>query len=329
MLRILVTRIDFLGDMVCTTALFHALKQRWPQVEIHVLANKYNAPVLDRNPDIANVHTYVYSKQCERNPRPGLFNALIDRIALIWRLRRLRFDMAIVPNGGMHKNSIQFIQQLNITDCRWHNAQSEFHDQVVAHVTRRPMIHEAMSGFSLLPELAETDLSSLRLYVYPSPLLQHKWHQWFGEKSKPRVGLFISNKYDVRRWCWQKWRDVVAALKEKTELCIFHDPAEKPAEEQWADLPVRCLATPSVAELIAAMSHLDLVISPDSAPVHLGAALQIPVVALFENRPEKYLRWYPLGVPHRVLHEGTQVADIPPNSVIEAVNSLLDPVPQL
>ncbi|AJK12373.1 putative sugar transferase [Yersinia pestis str. Pestoides B] len=32
MQRILVIRIDFLGDMVCTTALLHALKQRNPRI---------------------------------------------------------------------------------------------------------------------------------------------------------------------------------------------------------------------------------------------------------------------------------------------------------
>ncbi|WON76254.1 glycosyltransferase family 9 protein [Serratia sp. UGAL515B_01] len=324
MLRILVVRIDFLGDMVCTTAFIHALKQRWPEAEIHVLANKYNMSVLAHNPDITTVHTYVYSKQCERNQRPGRLNALIDRIALIWRLRGLHFDMAIIPNGGMNKNSIQFIRQLNIADSRWHNEQSEFDDRVASHVANRPIKHEALSGFSLMPELASVDPSSLRLHVYPSLPLQHKWCEWFGEKSKPRVGLFISNKSADRRWDWQKWLDTMKALQEKAELYIFHDPAEKPTEEQLAHLPVRCLSTPTVNDLIAAMSQLDLVISADSAPVHLGAALRIPTVALFENRPEKYLRWYPLGVPHILLHEGTQVADIKSQSVIDAATHLLD-----
>jgi len=50
--RILVIRIDFLGDMLCTTAFLRALKQRWPHAELHVLANKYNAAVLPGNPDV-------------------------------------------------------------------------------------------------------------------------------------------------------------------------------------------------------------------------------------------------------------------------------------
>lgn len=64
-------------------------------------------------------------------------------------------------------------------------------------------------------------------------------------------------------------------------------------------------------------------ISADSAPVHIGSALQIPVVALFESRPEKYLRWYPLGVRHVLVHAGPQVEDIHVDAVESAARSLL------
>jgi ADP-heptose:LPS heptosyltransferase len=75
------------------------------------------------------------------------------------------------------------------------------------------------------------------------------------------------------------------------------------------------------------MSSLDLVVSADSAPVHLGAALGIPVVAMFEARPEKFLRWYPLGVAHRVVHAGDRVETIPVAMVKQAIAELLPPVP--
>lgn len=175
MQRILVIRIDFLGDMVCTTALLHALKQRWPAAEIHVLANKYNQSVLARNPDVSAVHTYVYSKQCERNQRPGRLMALFDRLALIWRLRRLGFDLLLIPNGGMNKNSIQFAKQLNVADRRWHTAETEFDDRNPEHVATRPIRHEALSGFALMPELGRVDIETLKLHVYPEPQLQAKW----------------------------------------------------------------------------------------------------------------------------------------------------------
>ncbi|AJI93660.1 glycosyltransferase 9 family protein [Yersinia ruckeri] len=319
--RILVIRIDFLGDMVCTTALIHAMKRRWPAAEIHVLANKYNREALKNNQDISAIHTYVYSKQCERNLRPGKLAAIFDRLALIWRLRRLRFDILVIPNGGMNKNSIQFAKQLNVSDCRWHTKATEFDDRNSDHIANRAVRHEALSGFALLPELGYPDISSLRLHIYPEPQLQAKWQHDLGVKSKLRVGLFISNKSEQRRWSWDKWHALATKLSPQMELLIFHDPVDHPTEQQLGEVTARWLATPSIPDLVAAMSQLDLVISADSAPVHLSAALDIPVVALFEARPEKYLRWYPL-VRHVMVYAGSRVDDISVDAVETAVHKL-------
>ncbi|EFG1241399.1 MULTISPECIES: glycosyltransferase family 9 protein [Enterobacterales] len=81
--------------------------------------------------------------------------------------------------------------------------------------------------------------------------------------------------------------------------------------------------TDSIQDMISATSCMDLVVSADSAPIHLSSALNIPVVALFENRPEKYLRWYPIGVRYKRLKSTKIVNDIVPEKVAEARNYLL------
>lgn len=323
MQRILVIRIDFLGDMICTTALLHALKQRWPLAEIHVLANKYNREALARNPDVSVVHTYVYSKQCERNQKPGRIQAIFDRLALIWRLRRSHFDLLVIPNGGLNKNSIQFAKQLNAVDNRWHTLATEFDDRNPEHVANRPIRHEALSGFTLLPELGAVDINNLKLFIYPDPVVQAKWQSELGERNRPRIGLFISNKSPQRRWSWEKWQQLALKLSVHADIVILYDPKEPPSEQQLASINGRFLLTPSVDELVAAVSQLDMVISADSAPVHISSALQIPVVALFESRPEKYLRWFPL-TRHILLHTGPQVEDITVDAVETAARQLLE-----
>lgn len=324
MLRILVVRLDFLGDMVCTTAFLHALKRRWPEAEIHVLANKYNRAVLAHNPDVTAVHTYVYSKQCERNERPGRLIALIDRLRLIGRLRRLGFDLVVVPNGGVHKNSIQFARQLRAKACRWHDAQTEFDDRKPEHVAGRPLRHEALSGFALMPELGPVEPRALRLRLFPDGALRAKWQAELGPKRHPRVGLFVSNKAEARRWDPRKWRALAEALEACADVLVIRDPSDAGLDESSMPGNARVLAPPTVPDLIAATSALDLVVSADSAPVHFASALGIPVVAMFEDRPEKYLRWYPLGVQHVLLRAGPTVDDIGVDPVVQATRSLLD-----
>lgn len=319
--RILVIRIDFLGDMVCTTPFLHSLRVKWPEAEIHVLANKYNAPVLDNNPDITRVHHYVYSKNRSKNLRPGFFTSLIDRVRLILRLRRLNFDLVIIPNGGMNKNAINFARQLNVPDCRWHNADTEFDDRNKSHIQNRSMVHEVFSGYKLVPELPLPEAVTLR--IYPQHELIIKWNNIFQDNQRCRVGLFVSNNSYERSWDWDKWKALAEQLAESCDVVVFHSPDEAfPAG--WGNMKnVQKISTPTLPDLVAAMTHIQLTISADSAPVHLSCALNIPVVALFESRPEKYLRWYPLGVKNSVVHEGKRVNDISVSSVLIAVNKIL------
>ncbi|KVC16749.1 glycosyltransferase family 9 protein [Burkholderia pseudomultivorans] len=325
--RILVIRIDFLGDMLCTTALLGALKRRWPGSELHVVANRYNAAVLAGNPDVDAVHTYVYSRQCERNDRPGRLRAFLDRMRLVRRLRRLRFDLVVVPNGGMHRSSVQFARQLGAKDCRWHDADTEFDDRKPDHVTTRPICHEALSGFRLVPELGGVGIDELVLTVHPDRTLQQAWRDRLGPRTKPRVGLFVSNKAAERRWPADRWRELGRRLAPLVDVIVFRDPALASADggacDAWQGVEARHVVPSSVGELMALASLLDAIVSADSAPVHLASALRVPVAALFEDRPEKYLRWHPLGVPHAILRAGASVDAIGVDAVERAVRDLL------
>ncbi|KAA8997309.1 glycosyltransferase family 9 protein [Affinibrenneria salicis] len=323
MRRILVIRIDFLGDMICTTALLQSIKQRWPEAELHVLANKYNAAALEGNPVVHRVHRYVYSKKYEKNQRPGLLNALIDRLRLIFQLRHLKFDLLVIPNGGMNKSSIQFAKLLNVKDSRWHTSKSEFDDRNPSHIANRRPRHEVLYGYELLPELETPDIQRLSLAIYPDADLQRHWRQRLAPHGRPRVGFFTSNKSDARRWSWEKWRQLAQKLSAVADIIVFSVPGAEPTPEQQNAIKARCIVTPGVADLFAAASLLDVIVSADSAPVHIGGALKVPVVALFESRPEKYLRWHPLGVEYILLHAGAVVDDISVSDVETAVCSLL------
>jgi ADP-heptose:LPS heptosyltransferase len=266
----------------------------------------------------------VYSRQCERNDRRGRVRAFWDRLRLVWRLRRLRFELVVVPNGGMHRSSVQFARQLAAKDCRWHNADTEFDDRKPDHIAERPMCHEALSGFRLVPELGRAGLEGLRLRVYPNRSLQDAWQRRLGPSVKPRIGLFVSNKAAERRWPAHCWRELCLRLEASADVIVFRDPATSTADNgAWGNANARDIAPASVADLIAAVSLLDLIVSADSAPVHLGSALGVPVAALFEDRPEKYLRWHPLGVPYIILRAGPTVDAIGVDAVEHAVRHLL------
>jgi ADP-heptose:LPS heptosyltransferase len=80
------------------------------------------------------------------------------------------------------------------------------------------------------------------------------------------------------------------------------------------------LRTPTLAELIAAVSLSDFVLSPDGAVVHIAAALRIPQVALFGRTSEG--QWAPVN-EKSVLLKGSRADRIPVDEVVSAAVSVV------
>jgi ADP-heptose:LPS heptosyltransferase len=83
--------------------------------------------------------------------------------------------------------------------------------------------------------------------------------------------------------------------------------------------------SPHLADLVAALARAALVVTPDTANVHLAAALGRPLVALFTPLGgTKMAHWAPRSVPHRFVAAGarTPLAALPAAAVLDAVDAL-------
>jgi ADP-heptose:LPS heptosyltransferase len=102
-MKLLVVKRDKIGDLLLTTALFAHLKASLPGVELHLLANDYNAWVVAGNPDIDRVWVY-------RRVRSGGRVSLAAAWEWIWQwlaLRRERYDWVVVANGDESPRAIR------------------------------------------------------------------------------------------------------------------------------------------------------------------------------------------------------------------------------
>jgi len=107
-MKFLVVRRDNIGDLVLTTSVFRALREKFPDARIDAFVNSYNAPVLARHPDIDRVHEYTKGKH-----REGLSPGWLERLAQMWRLRKERYDHVIIATPGIHPRQIRFARFLN------------------------------------------------------------------------------------------------------------------------------------------------------------------------------------------------------------------------
>ena len=104
--RILVIRLDNIGDVVMTTPLIRELKKIFKNAKIDILVNPYAAQVIKSNPNISNIYPY-YAFWFNRSHT--LWDFFKEFVQIIRILKRKRYDLVIEPRGDIRNMLFAFI----------------------------------------------------------------------------------------------------------------------------------------------------------------------------------------------------------------------------
>lgn len=337
-LKILVIRRDNIGDLICTTPLFEALRQKYPQAYLAALVNSYNAPAISGNPYLDAVFAYTKGKHAAGE---SLWQAYSRRVRLLWQLRQMKFDYVLLPNGGFASRAVKL--------ARWIAPQhivafvgaqrSRCIDLPVAYGDGSKM-HETEDLFRLLAPLeifkpipaltVSADAALAKQLQKQLPLTQLPG-------GGPLVALHISARKKMQRWPLEKFSQLAHRLHERhaARFLIFWSPGDEsnpfhPGDDAkaakllaaMAGLPVAPVRTAHLSELIAGLSLADCAILSDGGGMHIAAGLGKPLVCFFGNSSAE--RWHPWGVPYELLQKPSRdVGDITVDEALAAFERLL------
>jgi heptosyltransferase-3 len=102
-MKILIVKRDKLGDMLLTTPMLAWIKQALPGAQVHVLANDYNAWVIDGNKNADRI--WVLPRV--RHAGKLRIRAALQTLRMLWQLRRQKFDWVLVGNGEESPRAIE------------------------------------------------------------------------------------------------------------------------------------------------------------------------------------------------------------------------------
>lgn len=102
-MKVLVIKRDKLGDLLLAAPMLAQLKRAVPGVEVHLLANDYNAWVVEGNPDVDRTWVYRRVRSGGRVSLGAAWNGLRQG----FELRAERFDWVIVANGDESPRAIK------------------------------------------------------------------------------------------------------------------------------------------------------------------------------------------------------------------------------
>lgn len=335
MTRILIVRRDNIGDLVCTLPLIASIRKLCPAARIDLLVNSYSAAVALGNPDIDNL--YVYTKVKHRAPGERVLFVYARRIWITLKLRWVGYDWLVLANANYMPRPLRWARQIGAKNVVGFSA-GKCVDNVLTHAipfVRRPDLHEVEYLMQLLqPFGTVAEIPAAKIFPKLSTLTAARRLLCTSDNRKSLVAIHISARLSSQQWPAESFIELVRQLQMTMKCVLLWSPGDETTpghpgdDEKAAEIINACsgldltpFPTQSLGQLIAAISIVDLLITPDGGAMHIGAACNKPIVALFGDSDSK--QWYPWRVPRVVLHpESRHVRSITPQQVIEAVHTL-------
>ncbi len=302
--HIVVIKPCCIGDLIMTTPLLDVIRHAYPGASISYVAGAWSKVVPEHHPAVDAVI------DCGTTGIPGRYS-LRDYMKLARQLRKHHFDMAFVLDRSPMLTLLPWLAGIprrvgpdslgrgfSLTD-RVHVSSSPRHLQHQADIyldlARAIGLRVDAPRMRFLPTEAERQTVNpprrMRVAVFP------------GGGSNPGMEL------SAKRWPLDRYRELVQKLLDEldAEILLVGGPDDASLNQQLldelhapVDRVINIAGRTTFGELAAQLEQCSLFIGNDSSAMHLAAAVNIPVIAIFgPTSPQEYGP-YPLDDPQHI-----------------------------
>lgn len=303
--RILIARLDRLGDVVLSTPVIRHMRRLFPDAYIAFMVRPENRDVVESNPDLNEVIYY---------DKGGSEKSLLGAVKFaVGTLRKKKFDMAIAlhPTARTH---IAFFLAGIPARIGYDRKMGALLTERIKHCKQEGGMHEALYNFELL-EKAGFDVSS----ADPMPYIVTGDHEkMFADYLQGRmkigsniIAVHAGASCPSKRWPPERFAEVADALGAKygADIVIVGGRETEELSKKVLSAMKRkafdLTGKLGVGALAEILSRSRLFVSNDSGPVHVAVAVGAPVVVIFGRKDPGLSpkRWGPLGKRDIVLHK--------------------------
>lgn len=291
-----------------------ALRQHYPDAEIHWATEPMGVPVIDTEALVQKVHVFPRDRWKRERARPRTW---AEQVRTYLTLREVPYDLAIDFQG--HSKTALAVR---LSGAR-KRVSVQATDALSARlnpvpIPRDPDDHWVDHHFKVLATLGVTERPRQPIMPYAS--LPEAEFRRRAEDSRPMVTICTGGSHESKRYPVERWREVARLLQESGYRVVSvggpGDPhLGSPFEDQAGTLTLR----ESMEMIRASAVHL----ATDTGTGHIAAAVGTPVVSLFPDNDRAIRRFRPYtdrGVVVRA--DNSPVASLEPTAVFDAVREL-------
>lgn len=284
--KILVIGPSWVGDMVLAQSLFKQLKSERPACQIDVAAPAWTLPLLARMPEVSQAIALPF--------KHGQL-ALAER----WRFGRSliaqHYTQAILLTNSLKSAILPWAASIPLrTGFKGEMRYGLVNDIRPLNKVRLKKTVERFVSLGLKPQTALPTPLPQPALVAEAANAQRLLNSFKLDPSKPTLGLCPGAEYgEAKRWPAEYYAQVANhALDSGWEVLLFGSDKDKPVTAAIQQLTQhRCLdlaGQTSLGDAIDLMSLCHQVVSNDSGLMHVAAALDKKLVAIYGSSDPKH-----------------------------------------
>jgi len=268
----LVIQTSFLGDTVLTTPLLAQLANRGP---VDVVTTPASAALLANHPAVRAIIAY---------DKRGRDRGLRGVLRLARQLRRTGYDLALLAQGSWRSAALAFLARI---PSRVGFDTSAGKLLYTTRVPYRDDLHHAARLLMLgRPNGREPTADELRPSLSPGEAERAAVDALFAEHDVSAgarlVALAPGSVWGTKRWPY--YPELAQLLAPHARVVVVGSAADAPLADAIKAAEPTAIEATGVLSLLASaelISRCGVVVTNDSAPLHLASAMGTPTVALF------------------------------------------------
>ena len=307
--KILVIRNDRFGEFLLIIPALRGLKEKYPQANITLAVDTY---VVDLANAVEGVNDVIVWENREHSFK--------EIFAFSRQIKGRNFDLVVIFNPTQGSNLACSLAKIPIRvgydkKCGFLLTHKIKDEKYLA------LKHEVEYNLDLVALVeAFTNDKSLKLKIADTGFLA-------ALKGSCVVAIHPWTSDPVKQWPLPRFKELIKRLA-GLDIVVIGGKDELTKNEDFFigihELIINLVGKTNLIELAGVLKKVNLLISGDSGPAHLAAAVGTPVVALFRNDlPGKTARrWGPWGEGHTVI-EKSKLEDISVDEVVRVVKDKL------
>jgi len=300
--KILVIKLRAIGDVLLSTIVLENLRAAFPDARIDFLTERPGSQIVDGNPFLD--HVVVLGHPGKNNNH--WHNRLKYHVQFIKQIRNRQYDLVFDFFGNPRSALLTFISGAPIRVGYNYRIRQLAYNRVVK--TRASYIHEAPWHLDALTALG-IPVNSQKLSFYVNPRSKQFADEFWARENlngKRVLALNFSGGWPAKRWPLERFAELAERIvnKYQTQIILLWGPGEKDDAlklQSLAKVKTRLIPETNLKQLGALLHKTDLLISTDSGPMHIAAAMFTPCVAIYG--PTNYKLQGPYGDIHQIVYK--------------------------